>query len=166
LDFTPLFKIWAAEGDSKMAALQQKQVFEQVVLSETHTLCWPNILVPFVFKGQTRMEPLELDAQELYRQSHLVKKLEDLHVGAMFRQARKKAGLTQSEVALNSGTTSKYISKIENEKSDIQVGTLQKIVELGIGQKMTITIGENQSVVAEKAPEYQTIKRKGKHKKP
>lgn len=147
LDFTPLFEVWAAEGDTKMADLQDWKIFSKVALSENHTLCWPNVLVSFTFNGETRSEPLELDAQELYHQSKLVGKLEKLQIGAMFKKARLKAGLTQEKVAFNSGTTSKYISRIENDQSDIQLGTLQKIVELGIGQKMVISFEEKKRKV-------------------
>ncbi len=83
---------------------------------------------------------MELDAQELYRQSNLVKKVEGVNIGAMFREARLKAGLSQADVALKSGTSRHYISRIENEKSDIQLETFQKIVELGIGKKVVIEI--------------------------
>ena len=67
LDFAPLFGQWEAEGDTKMAALRDWEAFRQVTLSENRTLCWPNILVSFTFKGTTRSNPLELDALELYR---------------------------------------------------------------------------------------------------
>jgi len=54
-------------------------------------------------------------------------------VDAMLRKARENAGLSHTDVALKSGTTRNYISRIENDKSDIQLETLQKMVELGIG---------------------------------
>lgn len=59
---------------------------------------------------------------------------------AMLREAREAAGLSQADVALKSGTTRNYISRIENEKSDIQLETLQKIVELGIGGEIVLQI--------------------------
>jgi hypothetical protein len=43
-----------------------KRAFKSVVLSENHTLCWPNITQSFSYKGKISTEPLELDAQELY----------------------------------------------------------------------------------------------------
>jgi transcriptional regulator with XRE-family HTH domain len=58
----------------------------------------------------------------------------------MLKEARENAGLTQADVALKSGTTRNYISRIENDKSDIQLETLQKIVELGIGGEMVLQI--------------------------
>lgn len=139
-DFAPLFDQWEAEGDSKMAALRDWDTFKQVAVSENRTLCWPNIPVSFTFKGETRTSPLELDALELYRQSTLVKKTEAVNVGAMLRKARKAAGLSQADVALKSGTTRNYISRIENDKSDIQLETLQKIVELGIDGEIVVQI--------------------------
>jgi DNA-binding XRE family transcriptional regulator len=140
LDFAPQFKVWNKEGDSKMAVLEDWETFRQVSLSENSSLCWPNIPVSFSFKQETRTAPLELDALELYRQSTLVKKMEGFNVGAMLRKARMGAGLSQADVALKSGTTRNYISRIENDKSDIQLETLQKIVELGIGAEMVLQI--------------------------
>lgn len=140
LDFAPLFEQWEAEGDTKMAALRDWETFKQVAVSENRTLCWPNVPVSFTFKGETRTSPLELDALELYRQSTLVKKTEPVNVGAMLREAREAAGLSQADVALKSGTTRNYISRIENDKSDIQLETLQKIVELGIGGEIVVQI--------------------------
>lgn len=139
-DFAPLFDQWEAEGDSKMATLRDWDTFKQVAVSENRTLCWPNVPVSFTFKGETRTSSLELDALELYRQSTLVKKTEPVNVGAMLRKARKAAGLSQADVALKSGTTRYYISRIENDKSDIQLETLQKIVELGIGGEIVVQI--------------------------
>lgn len=161
LDFGLLLDQWETEGDTTFAALRDKKAFKSVVLSENHTLCWPNITQSFTYKGKTRTEPLELDAQELYRLSQLVRKVAPLQLGAMLREARKKAGLTQADVALNSGTTSKYISRIEHDKSDIQLGTLQKIIELGIGKKMYISIEDEVGVVMaqEESPEIKRVKK-------
>ncbi len=144
-DFTPLFEVWENEGATQMAALKDFETFKQVTLSEVRTLCWPNVPVSFTFKGETRTAPLELDALELYRQSTLVKKMESFHVGAMLKAARENAGLSQADVALKSGTTRNYISRIENDKSDIQLETLQKIVELGIGGEMILQIKGGES---------------------
>ncbi len=140
LDFAPLFEVWEKDGDINMLALKEWDAFKQVELSANGTLSWKNVPVSFSFKGTPRSAPLELDAQELYRQSTMVKKVEGVNIGAMFREARLKAGLSQADVALKSGTSRHYISRIENEKSDIQLETFQKIVELGIGKKVVIEI--------------------------
>ena len=59
-----------------------------------------------------------------------------LVIGLMIKQARKEAGLTQEELASRSGTSKHYISRIENNKSDIEMLTLKKIVEAGLGRKL------------------------------
>lgn len=163
LDFAPLFGQWEAEGDTKMAALRDWEVFSQVTLSENRTLCWPNIPVAFTFKGTTRSNPLELDALELYRQSTLVKKTEGFNVGAMLRKAREAAGLSQADVALKSGTTRNYISRIENDKSDIQLETLQKIVELGIGGEIVMQIKSGKAAKRSRSTQGRTKALRGSH---
>ena len=62
-----------------------------------------------------------------------------LSIGVMLRQARKEVGLTQAELADKTGTSKHYISKIENEKSGIELMTLKKIVE-GLGKRLQVKI--------------------------
>jgi HTH-type transcriptional regulator / antitoxin HipB len=47
---------------------------------------------------------------------------------------------TQEELALKTGTRKSFISRIENGHSDIQLSTLFKIVEIGFGRKVHLTI--------------------------
>jgi transcriptional regulator with XRE-family HTH domain len=63
-----------------------------------------------------------------------------MKIGKMIKENRLKSGLTQQELALKSGTTRTYISRIENERSDIELGTLKKIIESGLGKKIEISI--------------------------
>ena len=46
--------------------------------------------------------------------------------------------MSQQELALVSGTSRTYISRIENDRSDIELSTLQKIIEIGFGKRMEI----------------------------
>ena len=39
------------------------------------------------------------------------------------------------------GTKKSFISRIENGHSDIQLSTLYKLVELGFGKRVSLTIG-------------------------
>jgi transcriptional regulator with XRE-family HTH domain len=48
--------------------------------------------------------------------------------------------LTQEDLAQKSGTTRTYISRIENDKSDLELATLRKIIEIGLGKKLEIKI--------------------------
>ena len=61
-------------------------------------------------------------------------------IGMKIRSARLEAGLTQEELATRSGTSKHYISRLENNKSDIELMTLKKIVEAGLGKHLTIKI--------------------------
>jgi transcriptional regulator with XRE-family HTH domain len=49
-------------------------------------------------------------------------------------------GMTQQELAEKVGTTKSYISKIENNLKEARISTLQKIIELGFGGRLELTI--------------------------
>lgn len=55
------------------------------------------------------------------------------------KEERKKAGLTQAQLAEKIGTKKSYISRIENGKADVQLSTLFKIFQ-GLGKRVSITI--------------------------
>ncbi|SEQ13934.1 helix-turn-helix domain-containing protein [Flavobacterium urocaniciphilum] len=65
---------------------------------------------------------------------------ENFKIGALIHDARIKKGLTQEELAIKVGTTKSYISKIENNVKEVRFSTLQKIVELGLGGHLELTI--------------------------
>ncbi|MFN2262108.1 MAG: helix-turn-helix domain-containing protein [Psychroflexus sp.] len=62
-------------------------------------------------------------------------------LGIMLQEARKSAKLTQEQLAERTGTKKSYISRIERGLSDIQISTYQKIIELGLGKQLNISIG-------------------------
>ena len=62
-------------------------------------------------------------------------------IGEILRDARKESRMTQEELAQKTGTKKSFISRIENGHSDIQLSTLYKLVELGFGKKVILTIG-------------------------
>ena len=55
------------------------------------------------------------------------------------KEERKRAGLTQQELAERIGTKKTYISRLENGKADIQLSTLFRIFE-GLGRRISVTI--------------------------
>ncbi|MDD3787185.1 MAG: helix-turn-helix transcriptional regulator [Petrimonas sp.] len=65
---------------------------------------------------------------------------ENFKIGVMIQQARLEKGLTQEELAEKVGTTKSYISKIENNIKEVRISTLQKIVELGFGGHLDLSI--------------------------
>ncbi len=58
----------------------------------------------------------------------------------MLKEARKEANITQEELAEKIGTQKSYISRLENGKCDIQLSTLFKIFETGLGRQIRLTI--------------------------
>jgi len=65
---------------------------------------------------------------------------ENFKIGVLLHEARIEKGLTQEELALKVGTTKSYISKIENNIKEVRISTLQKIVELGLGGHLELSI--------------------------
>jgi ribosome-binding protein aMBF1 (putative translation factor) len=65
---------------------------------------------------------------------------ENFKIGALIHDARLEKGLTQEELAEKVGTTKSYISKIENNIKEVRFSTLQKIVELGLGGQLQLSI--------------------------
>jgi transcriptional regulator with XRE-family HTH domain len=47
--------------------------------------------------------------------------------------------LTQEELALKVGTTKNYISRIENDASDIRLSTLIRIIREGLGGHLKLS---------------------------
>ena len=64
---------------------------------------------------------------------------EAFKIGVLIQEARKKQHLTQEELALRIGTTKNYISRIENDGSDIRLTTLMRIVREGLGGQLNLT---------------------------
>jgi len=62
-------------------------------------------------------------------------------IGELLKEARKEAHMTQDQLANKTGTKKSYISRLENGKIDIQLSTLFKIFEEGLGKRINITLG-------------------------
>ena len=65
---------------------------------------------------------------------------ENFRIGAFLQEARREKGMTQEELAKKVGTTKSYISKIENDIKEVRLSTLQKIVEVGFGGRLLLSI--------------------------
>lgn len=65
---------------------------------------------------------------------------ETFRLGVMLEEARKKRNLTQEELAEKCGTHKAYISRIENDASDIRLSTLMKIIHQGLGGQLKLTL--------------------------
>ena len=78
-------------------------------------------------KGTLRREKFERDSLAF-------------RLGEMLKEERKKANLTQEQLAEKTGTKKSYISRIEAGKSDIQISTFSRIIEVGLKKRVNISI--------------------------
>ncbi|HNW52363.1 MAG TPA: helix-turn-helix transcriptional regulator [Prolixibacteraceae bacterium] len=62
-------------------------------------------------------------------------------ISEILKEARKEAKMTQEQLAKKVGTKKSYISRLENGKCDIQLSTLYRIFEFGLGKKVNLIIG-------------------------
>lgn len=65
---------------------------------------------------------------------------EAFKIGVLIQEARKKQHLTQAQLAEKVGTTKNYISRIENNASDIRLSTLMRIIREGLGGHLKLTL--------------------------
>jgi DNA-binding XRE family transcriptional regulator len=69
------------------------------------------------------------------------KKAQYFIISEALKEARREAKMTQEQLATKIGTKKSYISRLENGKCDIQLSTLYKIFEFGLGKKINLVIG-------------------------
>jgi HTH-type transcriptional regulator/antitoxin HipB len=65
---------------------------------------------------------------------------EAFKLGVMIQELRKEQGLTQEQLAEKCGTTKNYISRIENNASDIRLSTLMRIIREGFGKRLHLSV--------------------------
>ncbi len=65
---------------------------------------------------------------------------EAFKLGVVIEEARKRLRMTQEQLARKSGTNKAYISRIENDASDIRLSTLMRIINKGLGGKLKFSV--------------------------
>jgi DNA-binding XRE family transcriptional regulator len=65
---------------------------------------------------------------------------EAFKIGVIILEMRKRKKLTQQQLADKCGTTKSYISRIENDASDIRLSTLMRIIRLGLDANLHMYI--------------------------
>lgn len=65
---------------------------------------------------------------------------ETFKLGVIIQELRKKQNLTQEQLAQKCNTTKNYISRIENDASDIRLSTLMRIINDGLGGHLKLSV--------------------------
>lgn len=74
------------------------------------------------------------------RRDELDREFESFQIGLLIRKARESKDMTQEELARLINKKRTYISRVENDGSNITLKTLYEIVEKGLGGKVKIGI--------------------------
>ena len=90
--------------------------------------------------NEVEIHPYEIGADVLFNLSQELKIIAKPRFGSLIRTARLKAGMTQAQLAQRSGTSRFYISRLENNKTDLEMSTFRKIVEAGLGKNLKVVI--------------------------
>ncbi len=61
-------------------------------------------------------------------------------IGEIIREERRLAKITQEQLAERIGAKKSFISRIENGRSDIQLSTLYRLLEIGLGKKLNLVV--------------------------
>lgn len=127
------------EKAENVIRLRDRETVEQVVV-DGGTLSWPNLRHRVSLPGGKEFEvAYDLDPIMLYESSTEDTERERRNrIGDLLKAARKSVGLTQEELASRVGTSKGYISRIENNRSDIELNTLRRIVEVGLDKRLAI----------------------------
>lgn len=74
------------------------------------------------------------------RRNELEREFESFKIGLLLRKAREEKNLTQEQLGELVDKKRTYISRIENNGSNLTLKTLYDIVEKGLGGKVKISI--------------------------
>lgn len=140
VDFRKLLLDIGTKDNSPAIILFSPIEFAKVKLVN-NTLSWDNVVQYISSKAGDKIRvPFEIGADILLKHSHAEKSESIIKIGQLIKATRLKTGMSQQDLALISGTSRTYISRIENDRSDIELATLRKIIETGLGKRMEIRI--------------------------
>ena len=140
IDFRNVLLKIGVDENSPASILFNEDEFKKVEI-ENNTLSWNNVEQYITLRNNEKVKvPFEIGADVLLKYSQPEKSDVVLKIGRLIRESRMRSGLTQQELAIKSGTTRNYISRIENDRSDIEIATLRKIVETGLGKQLEVRI--------------------------
>ena len=141
IDFKKIFDELNIDNDLVTAKLRRPAIFNKITI-ENGTLSWKNVQQSIPWGDSSRKVPFEIGADVLFKYSQAVPPPHRIKIGYLIKRERLAAGLTQLDLATRSGTTAGYISRIENDKSGIELDTLQKVVEHGLHRKLNLSFSK------------------------
>lgn len=140
VDFRKLLGDIGIDNNSPVSILYNENEFAKAEL-KNNTVSWTNVEQYISRKNkEIQKVPFEIGADVLLKYSYSEKSDIMTKIGKLVRDTRLKSGMTQQELALVSGTSRTYISRIENDRSDIELATLKKIIETGLGKRLEINV--------------------------
>jgi DNA-binding XRE family transcriptional regulator len=140
VDFEKLLKHWNVEQkDPEYKLLNQSELHKVKIVNGT--MSWSNIAVFLLDEnGKEKSFPFELDPIILFENSQIDEDKVFENFGMLIRNERLKAGLTTKQLAKKSGIAEEYISKIENETSNLELLIIRDILQNGFGKRLKINI--------------------------
>lgn len=88
----------------------------------------------------SQLEDRFIGAKDSPRRIRYEKEIADLMIGYQIRERRTQLEMTQAELALKIGKKREFISRIENDGSNLTIKTLRDIVETGLGGTLKIEV--------------------------
>ena len=140
INFEELFQKWnIKQNDIEYPLLEMKEL-QKVKLSKG-TLCWDNVKISLIDENNTEKEhSYEIDPIVLYQNSYFDQEELVENLGILIRSERRKAGLTQKQLAKKSGISTEYISKLETNKTNFELLIYRDILKNGFGKRLKINI--------------------------
>ena len=81
-----------------------------------------------------------LELEETPERAKYELEFEFFQIGDLIQEARKRQNLTQAQLAIRAGTSKNHISRIENGETDIRLSTFMKIINVGLGGQIKLSI--------------------------
>lgn len=91
-------------------------------------------------KSLSQLEDKYIGKEGSVERNRYEKELADLRIGYQIRDSRLKLDLTQEDLAERIGKKREFISRIENDGSNLTIKTLRDIVEIGLGGTLKIEV--------------------------
>ncbi len=140
IDIEKLFrKLNFKAGDFGYELIENKNIFNKAEIID-HAIGWKELIQTVEFENDSIELFFHLDPIVTIENSIIdVEQANRINHGKSIREFRKYVlKLSQEELGEKIGSDKQYISKVENYKTDLELKTLRKIYEVGLGVNMFI----------------------------